>query len=46
MITKAVSFVVAVASDSSLELDVPVLDINNPAQVANFLEKHIIHATD
>ena len=37
---------VAVASDEKLELDVPVLDINNPAQVADFVEKHIIHATD
>jgi len=37
---------VAVASDEQLELDVPVLDINNPAQVADFIEKKIIHATD
>ena len=37
---------VAVASDEPLELDVPVLDINNPVQVADFVEKHIIHATD
>jgi molybdopterin-guanine dinucleotide biosynthesis protein B/molybdopterin-guanine dinucleotide biosynthesis protein len=37
---------IAVASDEALELDVPVLDINNPAQVADFVEKHIIHATD
>jgi molybdopterin-guanine dinucleotide biosynthesis protein MobB len=37
---------VAVASDEPLELDVPVLDINNPAQVADFIEKQIIHATD
>jgi molybdopterin-guanine dinucleotide biosynthesis protein MobB len=36
----------AVASDESLELDVPVLDLNNPAQVADFVEKHIIHAAD
>jgi molybdopterin-guanine dinucleotide biosynthesis protein B/molybdopterin-guanine dinucleotide biosynthesis protein len=36
----------AVASDEPLELDVPVLDLNNPAQVADFVEKHIIHATD
>ncbi len=36
----------AVASDEPLELDVPVLDINNPVQVADFVEKHIIHATD
>ena len=37
---------VAVASDEPLELDVPVLDINNAAQVADFIEKQIIHATD
>ena len=37
---------VAVASDEPLELDVPVLDLNNPAQVADFVEKHIIHAAD
>lgn len=37
---------VAVASDSPLVLDVPVLDINNPRQVADFVEKRIIHATD
>jgi molybdopterin-guanine dinucleotide biosynthesis protein B/molybdopterin-guanine dinucleotide biosynthesis protein len=36
---------IAVASDEPLELDVPVLDLNNPAQVADFVEKHIIHAT-
>lgn len=29
---------VAVASDSPLELDVPLLDINNPQQVADFIE--------
>lgn len=33
---------IAVASDEPLELDVPVLDINNPVQVADFVEKHII----
>jgi hypothetical protein len=33
---------VAVASDEPLELDVPVLDLNNPAQVADFVEKHIM----
>lgn len=33
---------VAVASDEPLELDVPVLDLNNPAQVADFVEKHFI----
>ena len=37
---------IAVASDEPLELDVPVLDLNNPVQVADFVEKHIIHATD
>ena len=36
----------AVASDEPLELDVPVLDLNNPSQVADFVEKYIIHATD
>ncbi len=36
---------IAVASDEKLELDVPVLDINNPAQVADFVEKRIIHGT-
>jgi molybdopterin-guanine dinucleotide biosynthesis protein B/molybdopterin-guanine dinucleotide biosynthesis protein len=36
---------IAVASDEPLNLDVPVLDLNNPAQVADFVEKHIIHAT-
>lgn len=35
---------IAVASDEPLELDVPILDLNNPAQVADFVEKHIIHA--
>lgn len=35
----------AVASDEPLYLDVPVLDLNNPAQVADFVKKHIIHAT-
>ena len=34
---------VAVASDSPLELDVPVLDINNTKQVADFVEKRFIH---
>lgn len=36
----------AVASDEPLELDVPVLDLNNPVQVANFVEKYCIHGTD
>jgi molybdopterin-guanine dinucleotide biosynthesis protein B/molybdopterin-guanine dinucleotide biosynthesis protein len=34
---------VAVVSDSPLELDVPVLDINNTKQVADFVEKNFIH---
>jgi molybdopterin-guanine dinucleotide biosynthesis protein B/molybdopterin-guanine dinucleotide biosynthesis protein len=34
---------VAVVSDSPLELDVPVLDINNTKQVADFVEKQFIH---
>ncbi|MBT1070763.1 molybdopterin-guanine dinucleotide biosynthesis protein B [Pelotalea chapellei] len=33
---------IAVASDEPLELDVPVLDLNNPAAVADFVEKQII----
>ena len=37
---------VAVASDSPLELDVPVMDINNPGQIVDFIEKYIIHAAD
>ena len=32
----------AVASDEPLKLDVPVLDLNNPAQVADFVVKHVI----
>lgn len=36
----------AVVSDEPLELDVPVLGLNNPSQVADFIEKQIIHATD
>jgi molybdopterin-guanine dinucleotide biosynthesis protein B/molybdopterin-guanine dinucleotide biosynthesis protein len=35
----------AVASDEPLDLDVPVLDLNSPSQVADFVEKNIIHAT-
>jgi len=34
----------AVASDEPLDLDVPVLDINNPAQVADFIEDKVIQA--
>ncbi|KAB0671958.1 molybdopterin-guanine dinucleotide biosynthesis protein B [Oryzomonas sagensis] len=36
----------AVASDEPLQLDVPVLDLNSPSQVADFVEERIIHATD
>lgn len=36
----------AVASDAFLELDVPVLDLNNPAQVTDFVVERIIRATD
>ncbi len=37
---------IAVASDEPLELDVPVLDLNNPAEVTDFVVRAIIHATD
>lgn len=37
---------IAVASDEELDVDVPVLDLNNPAEVAEFVEKRILHATD
>jgi molybdopterin-guanine dinucleotide biosynthesis protein MobB len=33
---------IAVASDEPLELDVPVLDLNSPSQVADFVEERII----
>ncbi|CAH2029964.1 molybdopterin-guanine dinucleotide biosynthesis protein B [Trichlorobacter ammonificans] len=33
---------VAVASDEPLELDVPVLDLNDPAAVAGFVEQHFL----
>ncbi|MBW4055924.1 MAG: molybdopterin-guanine dinucleotide biosynthesis protein B [Proteobacteria bacterium] len=33
---------VAVASDERLELDVPVLDLNDPLQVADFIEKSFL----
>ena len=36
----------AVVSDEPLDLDVPLLDLNNPAQVARFVEEHIIRAAD
>ncbi len=39
------SSLLAVASDEPLELDVPVLDLNNPAQVADFVEERVIRAT-
>lgn len=32
----------AVASDEPLDLDVPVLDINDPVQVADFVETHLL----
>jgi molybdopterin-guanine dinucleotide biosynthesis protein MobB len=34
----------AVASDEPLDLDVPVLDINNPVLVADFIEDKVIRA--
>jgi len=37
---------IAVASDEPLELDVPVLDLNDPVQVARFVEERIIRAAD
>ena len=33
---------VAVASDEQLELDVPVLDLNDPLKVADFIEKSFL----
>lgn len=36
-------YLLAVATDSPLDLDVPLLDLNNPAQVADFVEKNIIN---
>lgn len=33
---------VAVASDAPLELDVPVLDLNDPAAVASFIEERFL----
>lgn len=33
---------VAVASDEQLELDVPVLDLNNPVQVTDFIEQSFL----
>ena len=37
---------IAVASDEHLELDVPLLDLNNPSAVADFVEMHIIRKQD
>jgi molybdopterin-guanine dinucleotide biosynthesis protein B/molybdopterin-guanine dinucleotide biosynthesis protein len=34
---------IAVASDEPLDLDVPVLDLNNAAQVADFVEKSFLN---
>ena len=34
---------IAVASDEPLELDVPVLDLNNPGEVADFVERQVIN---
>ena len=33
---------VAVASDEPLDLDVPVLDLNNPTEVADFVVEHFL----
>jgi molybdopterin-guanine dinucleotide biosynthesis protein MobB len=33
---------IAVASDQELEVDVPLLDLNNPAQVADFVEEKFL----
>jgi len=33
---------VAVASDAKLELDVPVLDLNDPGAVADFIEEKFL----
>lgn len=33
---------IAVASDAPLELDVPLLDLNNPLEVADFLESYFL----
>lgn len=35
----------AVASDEPLQLDVPVLDLNNPAQVAEFIITRVVQCT-
>ena len=36
------SMLLAVASDEPLVLDVPVLDVNNPKEVADFVEKRFL----
>ena len=36
----------AVASDASLEVDVPLLDLNAPQQIAEFIEARILKAVD
>jgi molybdopterin-guanine dinucleotide biosynthesis protein MobB len=33
---------IAVASDANLQIDVPLLDINNPAEVADFIERKFL----
>ena len=33
---------IAVASDEPLELDVPILDLNNPVEVAHFVENYFL----
>ncbi len=33
---------IAVATDTSLTLDVPLLDLNNPATIANFIEQRFL----
>jgi len=37
------SSLIAVASDEPLDLDVPVLDLNNPVQVADFVVRALAH---
>ena len=36
---------IAVASDSSIEIDVPQLDLNQPEQIADFIEAKVIKTT-
>jgi len=33
---------IAVASDAQLDLDVPLLDLNDPAQVVDFIEQEVL----